>query len=154
LERAIEHQAAHRVMQSYSEQRARVIREIFSVAAVGIGDLRNAMELVVTVGSGYGRGSGLVGSGRGLGGQIAIVVVNVADGSGLGIGGGEEAGERIIAEGAGAPVGGVGIVAFLVNAGEIVQRVVLIVGFVSTSRAGRQDAGGGIGLADGGKTAE
>ncbi len=72
----------------------------------------------------------MVGRGRGFAEEAAVGVVRVGNGAGFGIAGGKEARERIVGEGAGAPSGGIGGAALLVDGEKVAQAVVGVVGFV------------------------
>src|SRR5215472_17240779 len=102
------------------------------------------MQRVIVVADGHGRAARLVGRGRSLRRHVAVGVVAVGDGAGLGVGGGGEATQRIIDKRPCAPVAGVGIVALLVHASQIVEDVVLIIGLKGAGCLWRQIACGGI----------
>src|SRR5437763_6745523 len=90
------------------------------------------MQRVVVVGDGGAFGVE-------LGEDVGVVVVGPGDLAGLGVGGGEQARERVVGEGAGAPVGGVGVAALLVDALQVAEGVVLVVGIPA-------EGAGGVGL--------
>src|SRR6185369_3544284 len=89
----------------------------------------DAVQLVVVVGDGGALGVE-------LGENVGVVVVRPSDLAGLGVGGSEQARERVVGEGAGAPVGRVGVAAFLVDALQVAERVVLVGGLPAERTAG------------------